>query len=207
MRRPSPALAIALLALFVALDGPAAAQRTIDRLSGSRLRDNTVTGAKIKNGTLQRQDLSARARGSLRRPANRSVTAAKIAPNAVTSDGIRARAVGTDELADGSVETKQVADGSLGARDVAAFSGLAELDFPAVPAQQCISRSFDIPGNARIPDAVIAITAPNNWLDGVSVSAVQASEDRRFRIVACNPSPAPTSDPDGVRFRYAVFPL
>lgn len=207
MRRPSPAVAIALLALFVALDGPAAAQKTIDRLSGSRLRDNTVTGAKIKNGSIQRQDLSGRARGYLRTPANRSVTAGKVAPNAITSDGIRARAVGTDELADGSVETKQVADGSLTARDVAAFAGFAELDFPALAPASCATRSFDVPGDARIPDAVVALTAPNNWLDGVQVTAAQAAQDRRFVVTACNPSGTATPDPGGVRFRYAIFPL
>ncbi|HEX8104252.1 MAG TPA: hypothetical protein VF533_16670 [Solirubrobacteraceae bacterium] len=207
MRRPSPAVLIALLALFVALDGPALAAKAAKRISGSQLRGNSVTGAKIRNGTLQRQDLSARARAALRTPANRSVTSPKLAPNAVTSDHIRARAIGTDELADGAVETKQVRDGSLSARDVAAYSGHAGLDFPALQPGQCVAKGFELPGGAKVPDAVVAITPPSNWLDGVPVTASLGPEDKRIVVTACNGSGAPTADPGEVQFRYVVLTL
>lgn len=207
MRRPSPAVLIALLALFVALDGPAVAQKTVDRLSGSRIRDNTVTGAKIKNGSLQRQDLSARATRFLRKPANGSVTRGKVAPNAITSDHLSARSVGTDELADGAVETKQVRDGSLTARDVSAYSGHVGLDFGALQPGQCAAKGFELPGGAKVPDAVVAITPPSNWLDGVPVTASLGPEDKRIIITACNGTGAPTADPGEVSFRYVVMTL
>ncbi len=206
MRRPSPAVVIALLALFVALDGPAAAQRAAKQISGSRLRDNTVTGAKVKNGTLERQDLSARARNGFRVPGNRSVTGAKLAPNAVTSNSIRARAVGTDELADGSVESRQVADGSLRASDVTSRSGQATVDFPPIPVGACVTRNFNVPGTGNISDDVVAVTPPSNWPDAISLTPALGPGDGGFRLTACNGSGAP-ADPGEVNFRYAIFDL
>ena len=207
MRRPSPAIVLALIALFVALDGPAAAQRAAKQISGSRLRDNTVTGAKVKNGSLERQDLSARARNFLRVPGNRSVTEVKLAPNAVTSNTIRARSVGTDDLADGAVESGKVADGTLTARDVGSFSGQASLDFPAIAPNSCVSRSYDIPGNANVADDVVSVTPPSNWLENVPVTESLGPRDGTFTVTACNVTGAPTPDPGEVNFRFVVTNL
>ena len=46
-RRPSPAMVVALIALFVALGGPAQAKRVID---GGSIRKGTITSKQIKNG-------------------------------------------------------------------------------------------------------------------------------------------------------------
>jgi len=198
---------LALIALFVALDGPAAAQRAAKQISGSRLRDNTVTGAKVKNGSVQRQDLSARARNSLKVPGNRTVTEPKLAPNAITSAAVAARAIGTDELADGSVETRQVADGTLTARDVGSFSGQATLDFPSLAPDQCVSLRHELPAGANVADDVVAVTPPSNWLENVPVTEVLGPEDRAFTVTACNVTNAPTPDPGPVNFRFVIFNL
>src|SRR4051794_6396826 len=94
MRRPSAPLVISSVALFVALGGPAVAQRAADRISGARLTSNSVTGAKIKDGSLPAKELSRAARRSLRTPANRSVTPAKLASRAVGRGAIAPGAVG-----------------------------------------------------------------------------------------------------------------
>lgn len=63
MRRISPATVIATVALVAATTGTATAAGVID---GSKLLGNSVTSAKVKNGSLQTKDLSASARNSLR---------------------------------------------------------------------------------------------------------------------------------------------
>jgi hypothetical protein len=53
---------------------PAAAQRAAQQISGARLVNNSVTAAKIRDGSLAAKDsFSARARRTLETPANRSV--------------------------------------------------------------------------------------------------------------------------------------
>src|SRR3954447_12461114 len=74
MRKPSPTTVIALLALFVALGGPAKAAKLI---SGSKLKNNSVTSAKIRNHTLSSADIRRSTLASLRRRSN-SVTSANI---------------------------------------------------------------------------------------------------------------------------------
>ena len=48
-------MVVALLALFIALDGPATAARLID---GSSIKRNSITNRQVRNGTLGTQDLS-----------------------------------------------------------------------------------------------------------------------------------------------------
>ena len=133
-RRPSAALAVALLALFVALGGPAQAARLI----GS---------TQVKNRSLKTKDLSRKAVKSLRRTPRRSVGeraladagvttsklrdgavtpvkiapasvgATQLAPDAVGTRELRAGAAGAAQIADGAVTGAKVADGSLDARD------------------------------------------------------------------------------------------
>ena len=61
-RRPSPAMVVALIALFVALGGPAQAKRVID---GASIRRGTITTKQIKNGSVAKADLSKAAVHSL----------------------------------------------------------------------------------------------------------------------------------------------
>lgn len=224
MRRPSPALVVALLALFVALDGPAAAQRAVASISGAKLRNGSVTGAKIRNGTIGRQDLSATARRQLSTPRNGSVTRPKLAPNAVTPPAIATGGVNTSELAQGAVSTEKlangsvagvkladdavssgkVADGSLAARDVASAFGQATVNFKSIAPGACVLESFNPPGDVKVDDDVVAVSAPSNFPDDVSVTARLGPGDSSFTIVACNGSGAPV-DPSESNIRYLVF--
>ena len=68
MKRPSPALVIATVALVFSLTGTGWAVTQLPRNSvgTSQLKQNAVTGSKIKNGTIESGDLSSTARGALR---------------------------------------------------------------------------------------------------------------------------------------------
>jgi hypothetical protein len=123
--RPSPAMAISCIALFVALAGTAFAAprlavrsaqivdatiRTVD------LRDEAVKSAKVANGTLTADDLGA---------------------DSVNSEEIAKDAVKTDEIAENAVASGEVADQSLTANDLGADSvGSSELQAGAVRASE-----------------------------------------------------------------------
>src|SRR4051794_2468949 len=102
MRRPSAALVISLVALFVALGGPAVAQRAVRAISGKRLVDGSVTGVKIRDGSLSVDELTTAARRILRTPRRRSVTTSRLAAGAVGSTAIAAAAVHGDDIAPGA---------------------------------------------------------------------------------------------------------
>lgn len=62
-RRPSPAMVVASLSLFVSLGGIGYAAATI---GSAQLKNNSVRSADVRNGTLASKDISARARNALR---------------------------------------------------------------------------------------------------------------------------------------------
>jgi hypothetical protein len=166
MRRPSAPLVIASLALFVALGGPAEAERL---LSGGDIARNSITSRQIKDRSLEVKDLSRKARQSLTATPADSVADAQLADGAVTTRAvadatltaqdlavnsvgteevgdnavgqseIRNNGVGASEIADQSVDTGEIVDGGLLARDIARFSGTLEARFPAIPAHDCVA--------------------------------------------------------------------
>src|SRR5438067_3224100 len=87
--RPSPAMVVAVVALFVALGGASYAATKIGT-------------AQIKNGAVTAKKLHRSA-----------VTTKKIKNRAVTELKIHAQAVGTTELADASVTSSKLADNSV----------------------------------------------------------------------------------------------
>jgi len=208
-RRPSAALVLSSVALFVALGGPAAAQEAI---SGSRLAGNSVTGAKIRDGSLAAKDLSSRARRTLKTPANRSVSAAKLRPNAVRSAAIARGAVRSAEIAAGAVRAPAigagavnsvaVADGSLRARDLARHQGHVQLDFGPIGPGAC--QTLPVGLSQAAEDAVALVTPPANWPAPIQVTAVLGPGDRSISVLACNFTGA-AADPGPVSFRYLLI--
>jgi len=61
--RPSPALVVAIVALFVAFSGTATAALV---MTGKNIKDGTITGKDVKNRTLRTKKLSKKAIGSLK---------------------------------------------------------------------------------------------------------------------------------------------
>jgi hypothetical protein len=227
-RRPSAALVIALLALFVAVGGPAEAARLI----GSK---------QVKNRSLKTEDLSRKAVKTLQRTPRRSVgeraladggvttpklrdgavTAVKIAPatiggtqlapGAVGTRELRAGAAGAGQIADGAISGAKVADGSLDARDVSRFSGRFRVTVPAVIPQDCwsgepVGLAAEQAG-ADISGDLVLVTPDSAWPERQLAFTVRGSANRsRFVLAGCNATKTPTTETE-VGFRYIVIDL
>ena len=96
---PSPAMIVALVALFVALGGAAYA--------GVTLSNNSVTSATIKNGAIKTADLASSAVTSLKLK-NNAVNSAKIKNNTVASGDIQDGSLTGVDLANASVPTSKL---------------------------------------------------------------------------------------------------
>ena len=118
--RPSPALVISLIALFVSVSGVAWAAATIGTsdikngaVTAEKLHSNAVTTGKLHNAAVSAAKLQNNAvtnpkiavgAVSAQKIQNNAVTGAKIQNNAVNKAKIASNAVGTDEL--GTVVTR-----------------------------------------------------------------------------------------------------
>ena len=104
--RPSPALVIGCMALFLAMTGSALA-----------IGKNTVRSAQIVNGQVKTVDLG---RDSVKsgKIANETITAVDLRTDSVNSDEIARDAVNSDEIADNAVSSPEVAPESLTAADL-----------------------------------------------------------------------------------------
>jgi hypothetical protein len=219
-RRPSAATAIALLALFVALGGPAQAAHLID---GSLLQKGSVTGRAVKDRSLTTHDLSKAAVRRLRTTPvasvteaqlkNGSVTPGKLARGAVGSAAIAPGGVTAGNLAAGAVGSAQVADGSLTAADVARYSGRFSVDIPTIPPSQCWTREPVIAAlaGANISGDVTLVTPDGSWPNtptaSLTLTVYTSARPDRFVLSVCNPAtatqlPATTTR---VGFSYAIL--
>lgn len=132
---------MAAAALFVALGGPAEAQRLI---SGSDIRTGTVTTRQIKDRSLETADLSRRARRALTSPKPGSVTADTLAESSVTTRALAPGSVLTGTVADGTLSAADLALNSVGADEVADNAvGQAEIRNNGVGASEIADQSID----------------------------------------------------------------
>jgi hypothetical protein len=227
-KRPSLPLVIASLALFVALGGPAEAQRLI---SGKDLRKGSVSSRAVKDRSLQTRDLSRRAQRRLRATRNNSITEVKLANGAVTPGKLAlgavgasaiadhsltaaefgAGSVGSGALADGSVIGSKVADRSLSAADLGRFWGRFRTTVGPVPANTCWSATPTglAPEVARadISQDLVVANPDADWPENrLSFNVRNDGRDDRFVLVACNPgnNPVPAFE---AGFRYLVIDL
>lgn len=85
MKRPSPALAVSILSLFVALGGTSYAVTQLPRnsIGTAQLKKNAVTGAKVMDGSLSGTDIDVSTLGTV--PAAASATTAGTATRAETA--------------------------------------------------------------------------------------------------------------------------
>lgn len=227
-RRPSAALVVALIALFVALGGPAEAARLI-------------TGKQVKDHSLKTKDLSRKAVKSLRRTPRSSVgerqlqsgavtnarlrdgavTAIKIAPGnvgptqlapgAVGPRELRAGAVGNAHLGDAAVTGAKVADGTLDSRDIARFSGRFRVTVPAVAAHACWSGEpvglAPEASKADISGDLVLVTPDASWpQDKLAFTVRGSANTSRFVLAGCNVTSTATA-PAEIGFRYVVLDI
>ena len=217
-RRPTPAMVVALIALFIALGGPAQAKRAI--IDGKVLKRNSVTTRAIKNGSVAKADLSRTAVKSLERTPVNSVTSAQIADGQVLSKDIGAGAVTSTALGSGSVTASKlaaesigggsVANGSLQTVDIGSFAGAVSVpSFTFTSTEPC--QSAEAPatatgGQPNIADDVVVVSPPSGWPDTVVVTGKPAPGNR-IRIVACWAAPdgSGLTIPTATIFRYVTF--
>jgi hypothetical protein len=218
---------VALLALFVALGGPASAAHLIN---GKLLKRGSVTGKAIKNRSVGMRDLSKASIRKLQTTAPGSVTEAKLANGAVTPGKLALGAVGSaaiatggvtgGNVADGSLTGADVADGSLSTRDTARFSGRFSVDVPPILAGQCWSREpvLDELAGTNINGDVVKVTPDATWPRvktdptheyALSLTVYNSSAPDRFVLSVCNPGNAITLPAATTRigFAYVVLDL
>ena len=214
-------MVVALIALFVALGGPAQAKRVID---GASIRKGTITSKQIKNGSVAKADLSRTAVRSLTAIPPSSVRSAQIADGQVLAPDLGVGSVGGSQLATGAVTASKlatdsiggasVANGSLQTIDIGSFAGSVNVDFPAFNDTDRRCQVAEAPaapvapgGNANLADDVVAVSPPAGWSDFLIVTGKPAPGNV-IRIVACwsAPSPPPAApDPPPTTFRYVTF--
>lgn len=212
-RHQTPALLVALLALFIALGGAAEARRL---LRGADLRKGAVTAREVRDGALTGREIRDR---SLRlEDLGRSgVTALRATPPAsVGARQLQAGSVGTADLVDGAVSAAKLAAGAVGAPALGAgavgsaavadgaLTG-ADLGSGAVGAAQLADGSVDgakvADGRLRLPD-VASFTGTFTWdppplAAGTCAETVQpvaqiargGAQDLRDDVLAVTPPP------------------
>jgi hypothetical protein len=207
---------VALVALFVALGGPAQARRLIN---GADIAKGTVRSKQIKDHTIGVRDISTVAVRDLRSTPTGSITAAKLAAGAVTGAALADGAVGTTKLADGSVTGAKIADGSLTTNDIARFSGRFKIVAPyltPIAAHSCWNGepqtlAPEVAGADISQDAVL-VTPLGPSYDEKSLSLTArtsgSTQPSRFVLSICNVTDVTVTPPaTGISFSYVVFDI
>ena len=119
--RPSPATVIALVALFVALGGPAWAKKKL-LVGSSNIKRDAVTSRHVRDGSLSQRDLRASAVRFLQRTPDRAIRGSQIATGAITGDKLAPASVGSAAVADNTLTAADIAPGSLTAAVLGADS-------------------------------------------------------------------------------------
>jgi hypothetical protein len=210
-RRPTAPMVVALIALFVALGGPAQAERVVSGVA-AKLKHGSVTSRQVKDHSLKIGDLSRKAvrklqrtpRGSVseRQLRNGAVTPGKIARGAVRSTAIADRAVrggdialgavGSLEVADGSLTGADITDGGLDARDIGRFWGHFSITLGTVAPGKCwqgdpVGLAPERSG-ADISGDLVKVTPGAAWPNTLTFAARVSTTGSRFTILACNPT-------------------
>jgi len=223
-RRPSPAMGVALLALFVALDGPATASRLLD---GRHIKRNSITSKQIRNGSVTTADLSRRTRSYLRRTPDDSIAARHLQRGAVTADRLADGAVGSraiagqgilssnladgligpaqlaegavtaSKLADGSIGSSAIADGALTAADVGDFAGSVSIDFRPFEISDCQTAEVNPVPTASTGAQInddVILVTPQAGFSDLITVSGTPGVNNTLRIIACRVGKDPRPD-------------
>ena len=158
MRPPSAASLLALIALFVALGGPAEAQRLI---SGKDIKKGSVTTKQVKDRSLKTRDLRKRTVRSLKATPDRSIADADLADNAITTRALAPGSVLTGTVADNSLTAADLASNSVGTDEVGDNAvGQTEIRNNGVGASEIADQSID---GGEIIDGGLAVKDVARW--------------------------------------------
>jgi hypothetical protein len=132
---------IALLALFVALGGPAQAAKLIN---GAKIKKDTVASKQIKDRSLKVRDLGAGAIRALTTTPDGSIGPSQLAENAVTTHALAPGSVLTGNIADNSLTSADLGTNSAGSDEVADNAiGQSEIRNNGVSASEIADNSID----------------------------------------------------------------
>jgi hypothetical protein len=141
VRRPSAPLLVALLALFVALGGPAQAERLIN---GAKIKRDSIASKQIKNRSVRERDLARATVRALRATPDGSITAAKLAEGAVTPRALAPDSVLSESIGDNSIGAVDLGTNSVGTDEIADNAvGQAEIRGNGVAASEIADNSID----------------------------------------------------------------
>ncbi len=132
---------VALLALFVALGGPAQAAKLIN---GEKIKPGTGASKQIKDRSLKLRDLGRSAVGALTATPDGSIGPGQLAPNAVTTQAIGPGSVLTGNVADNSLTAADLGTNAVGSDEVADNAiGQSEIRNNGVGASEIADNSID----------------------------------------------------------------
>ena len=193
--RPSPALAISLVALFVALSGSAVAlqgKNSIDHndlrkhvVHRGKIHNQAVTSAKVADESLLATDLALDSVTSAEIATN-AVGLAEIATSAVGAAEIAANAVDQDEIENGSVGTSELAGGAVTVSKLNGVTATFNLDFGSIAADDCDTLTPIVTG-ATVTDHVF-LTPDSSASSHIVWSGHQGPFDNFITVAACNPT-------------------
>jgi hypothetical protein len=175
-------MVVALLALFIALDGPATAARFVD---GRLIKRGTVGSKQVRDRSLQTIDLSKKAVKSLQRTAPGSVTSRELAPKAVDATKLGDAAVGSAALAAKGVRGEHLADGAVGA---------AQLGAGAVTPSKLVEGAV---GGGTVADGSLQTKDIGDFYGSVSVDFMPFDGEERRCQVAKDITPQPSAPGQG----------
>jgi cytoskeletal protein RodZ len=214
LRRPSPALVISILALFVALGGTSYAitQLPKNSVGTPQLKKNAVTGAKVKDGSLTGADVDASTLGTV--PAASSANRANSADSAerATTAGSAATA-GSATTADSAVTAGSATTAAnaltLGGKTAAELTAASKLQCPAgmkLAAGACIEE--ETAGTATLYYSFLACGEDNRRLPtkGELVAYVSQYVPVGSSLTAWIEPENVTGEETGVYVTGSVFP-
>ncbi len=193
-------VAIGLLALFVALGGPAAARSTVARITGRQIKDHTITKRDIAPKTLARLHGAQGPPGPAGAPDTPAQVLAKLSAVDGPGSGLDADSIDGSDGAGGDLSgplsNLQIRAGAIGPDDIATGGvGLNELlsggtvsdpflSLIDVPAQSCQSFLFASPAADR---GELAIASPQQDLGvGLYMEPGVVGHDGEYPLVLCN---------------------
>jgi hypothetical protein len=211
MRRPTPAMLVALLALFIALGGPAQARRMID---GGDIKKSSIRSRQIKDGTIALRDINPSVRRRLQQTPANSITEPMLVNGAVGANELGNGSVTAVKLADGAVNGAKIADGSLTAADVARFAGRFRITTIGTVTRHACWKGEpqglapELAGADISTDALLVTPLGGNYDDRLSLTARTSgsSQPSRFVLALCNPTDEDVAvQAPGLSFSYVVF--
>ncbi|MFT4049084.1 MAG: hypothetical protein QM648_04510 [Solirubrobacterales bacterium] len=186
--RPSPAMIVACLSLFVAMSGTAvAAGLAKNSVTSKQVKNSSLTGSDIKNDSLTGADI-------------KESTVSKV-PSASTADSATSA---------GSVSGRTITDGNVVAHSLAADkvshqAGSFQANFASVAAGACQQNAVHVDlTNVDMRDDAISVTAENNWPSGLTIATENSDSVGYIRLDVCNPTGS-AIDPPNMTFHYIAF--